>query len=236
MLSIAYENGDGAAGAMRQIVVTRSDGSKRCLHPHSFSKEQYEELKNLFPDNRTCKVSGCYNNYCRFGGNEAEDTRVENGLCGYHRAKQEGRLDEHTQDNEENEQNNHTESDDTRETINQARNTYENSSNLAEINQAITALENVKTNNNEVFNNWLGEEVLEGLKNKKTALELNQGNENSGAGNNNGANSDPATPTNNTNSALQTAKNNAIREITNALVNQEPKLTTKHDLSEINQD
>ena len=235
MLSIAYETGDGAAGAMRQMVVTRSDGSKRCLHPHSFSKEQYEELKNLFPDNRTCKVSGCYNNYCRFGGNEAEDTRVENGLCGYHRAKQEGHLDEHTQDNEENEQNNHTESDDTRETINQARNTYENSSNLAEINQAITSLEDVKANNNEVFNNWLGEEVLEGLKNKKLALELNQGNENSGAGNNNGESPEP-TPSNNTNSALQTAKNNAIREITNALVNQEPKLTTKHDLSEINQD
>jgi len=81
----------------------------------------------------------------------------------------------------------------------------------------------------------LGEEVLEGLKNKKLALELNQGNENSGAGNNNGE-SPESTPSNNTNSALQTAKNNAIREITNALVNQEPKLTTMHDLSEINQD
>jgi len=166
----------------------------------------------------------------------AIDTKVDDGLCGYHRAKQEGHLHEHIPDNEENGQNNNTGFDEIRESVNQARNTYENSSNLAEINQAIATLENIKTRNNEDFNNWLGEEVLEGLKNKKLALELNQGNENSGAGNNNGENYDPATPTNNTNSALQTAKNNAIREITNALVNQEPKLTTKHDLSEINQD
>jgi len=76
LLSIAYETGDGAAGAMRQMVVTRSDGSIRYLHPHGFSKEQYEELKNLFPDDRTCKVSGCYNNYCRFGSSVAIDTRV----------------------------------------------------------------------------------------------------------------------------------------------------------------
>lgn len=165
----------------------------------------------------------------------AIDTKVDNGLCGYHQAKQEGHLNEHIPGNEENGQNNNSDSDEVRETINQARNTYENSSNLAEINQAIATLENIKTRNNEDFNNWLGEEVLEGLKNKKLALELNQGNENSGAGNNNGE-SPESTPSNNTNSALQTAKNNAIREITNALVNQEPKLTTKHDLSEINQD
>jgi len=85
------------------------------------------------------------------------------------------------------------------------------------------------------------------LEEKKLSLEaeVNQGNENSGAENNNGEsegsnsrndngeNSEP--PTNDTNSLLQTAKNNAIREIKNALY-QEPKLTTIHDLSEDNRD
>jgi hypothetical protein len=88
---------------MRQIVATRSDRSKRYLHPNSFSKEQYEELKNLLSNNRACKTSGCYNNYCRFCGDEMVDTKVENGLCGYHRAEQERRLDENFSD--ENEQN-----------------------------------------------------------------------------------------------------------------------------------
>src|ERR1044072_6001754 len=86
---------------MRKIVIIRSNGSQRYLHPNAFSKEQYEELKNLLPNDRACKVSGCYNNYCRFGGDEAVDTKVTNGLCGYHQAQQEGLLDEDTQEENE---------------------------------------------------------------------------------------------------------------------------------------
>ncbi|CAG8758436.1 9059_t:CDS:2, partial [Ambispora leptoticha] len=63
----------------------------------------YEELKNLLPADRACKVPGCYNNYSGSGGlresnphlseeqfkiisNEEVSTKVLNGKCMFHRA------------------------------------------------------------------------------------------------------------------------------------------------------
>ena len=88
------------AGSMRQIEVKNeySTGRRKVLHPIFFSQEQFEKIKNSLADNVSCKVSGCYNNFC--GGdlnandeqneilmNQSECTKVENGMCLYHQIK-----------------------------------------------------------------------------------------------------------------------------------------------------
>ncbi|RIA93323.1 hypothetical protein C1645_735605 [Glomus cerebriforme] len=142
---------------------------------------------------RVCKAPGCYNNYADIINHDpSEETRVENGRCGYHRRKESGEVEINSNDG-------------VLEIINQARNTYENSNNLVEINQAISDLENIKND---------------------------QGNESSGDTGNNGESSE-TTPSGNTTTSLQTIKNNAIQEIKTALVSPEPALADT-DLSQDN--
>ncbi|WNE41231.1 MAG: hypothetical protein mread185_000688 [Mycoplasmataceae bacterium] len=195
----AYETtSDETAVSMRKIEAIRINGVNRHLHPNSFSQEQFERLKNLLPNDKSCKEFGCYNNHCRHQASEEEDTRVENGLCGYHRAKQIENFNHINQTIEEN--------------INRVRIICLNSNNLTEINQAMADLERIKTNNRQHFDNWLAQELLDELNNKKRSLDESY----------------------HSNNLLQDLKNNSIREIRDIL-SQNPIISSS-DLSEINRD
>lgn len=86
---------------MRQIEITNeyTAGSRKTLHPLFFSQEQFEKIKNSLGDNVSCKVSGCYNNFCGYDPNATDEqneilmdqskcTKVENGKCLYHQTKE----------------------------------------------------------------------------------------------------------------------------------------------------
>ncbi|CAG8768104.1 4906_t:CDS:1, partial [Ambispora leptoticha] len=80
------------AGRMR-FVETGTGANNRKIYPDFFSEQQYERIKNALGDNVSCKVPGCYNNYAdTLKYNEAEEVRVINDRCGYHRRMENGDL------------------------------------------------------------------------------------------------------------------------------------------------
>jgi len=71
----AIYGGETISG-VREICHGNNSEYSGALFPGFFTESGYETLKKQLPDDRSCKVKGCYNNYCRFGGSVAIDTRV----------------------------------------------------------------------------------------------------------------------------------------------------------------